>query len=163
VVAIQHVQPVPLPARQEPRACGAGQLGEQLGVTPPNAVDLATGDQGAVGELPDDHEHLEPRFAVDGGRLEEAVVDEGANTVQDVDSKLVAASRHRLDVVQSAAPHENRASLEESLRRRFEKVIAPSDRVDDRLLSLRYVGSRVGEQTVVQSVEHCLRSEESHP
>ena len=117
------------------RVCALGRRGLSMLEQPLPAV------------LPERLEHDEAQFAVLGHSLcEEAVVHERGDAVQDVDAQVLAGVADGLRRLERAPSGEDRQAAKELLLGRGQQVVAPLDRLAQRLLTFRQVACATSQQ-----------------
>ena len=108
---------------------------------------LAVLEQPLPAVLAERLEHDEARLAVLGRPLhEQAVVHERGDAVQDVDAQVLAGIADGLRGLERAASGEHRQAAKELLLGRRQQVVAPLDRLAQRLLAFRQVARPAGQQ-----------------
>ena len=101
-------------------------------------------------ELADRLQHAEPRRRLPlgpaGALPHEAVVDEGGQTVQEINAEVAIGVAHGRRRLEGPAASEDAEAAEQGLLGRGEQVVAPGDRGAEGLLARRQVAGAAGEQ-----------------
>jgi len=77
---------------------------------------------------------------------EEALVDEGCQSIEDVDAELAVRIAHHSGALDGRAAEEDREAPEERALGRVEEVVAPSDRPAKRPLPIGAVAGSAGQE-----------------
>jgi hypothetical protein len=128
VLVLEPVEPLDLVVRREMRLTSAGQRKKVAGVAPPGPCLVAPGAKPLFGELPNGLEHAEPWLATwQVGPADQAVVDQGGQCIESVDTEVTTGVADSFDGVDVGAATEHRQPGEQSLLRLGQQSIAPVD------------------------------------
>jgi hypothetical protein len=119
-----------------------------------------------LGVLADGLKHPEARLlAGTDGALDQAAVDQYPEPLEHVASRQVSAAADGLGRFQRPATGEDGQAPEQRLLTRAEQVVAPGERLAQRLLALRQVGRPAGQQreSPVQSPQQGPRRQQPRP
>ncbi len=97
--------------------------------------------------------------------LDQALVDERRHPVEDRQAGVLAGIAHRLGGLEGAGAGEHREAAEQALLGVAQQLVAPVDRLAQRLLPHRQVGAAAGEQgqPPFEAAEHLRRREDADP
>ena len=164
MVELEPVEPL-LPVRAE--QLGSGSLRQRLigrRVTVFGRLGVAALLQPVGGVLADHLQHEQARFFEIGHPPQQALIGELVEAREHIDAEILRAA-HSLDLFETRAACEHRESLEQSLQRFIQQVVAPGDRARERLLPSRQVARTNSEhlQACLEPAEQRLRCKKLDP
>ncbi len=163
VFGFESIEPFSLIDRADMQIGLFGQRQVTLGVPALHLRRFAAFQQALPGVLVHGLQHAEARLAMGGlGGLDQAVVEQGLQTVEDLVLQGAIAIADGFGHVERPAAGEDRQPAEQFLRISIEQIVTPFDGVVQRLLTFRHVarGALEHVRVLLQAFEQHVRRED---